>query len=178
MNELREIQTKRAELNERRVIAEDQLRRIDVRAPPAVEVITPPIVCTFIWCTMSEPVMLIVPEEDALIIEAKVAPPNIDHVRSGQTAFIRLPAFNQRTTPEFLGAVHRVGADLIKNQNSIRPLCHAHLTLPDAQARSWHAGRGTHQNAERTALSDLMKPLTDQIARAIHGAVGAIGDQE
>jgi HlyD family secretion protein len=59
--------------------------------------------------------MLIVPEGDALVIEAKVAPQDIDHVRQGQLAFIRFTAFDQNTTPEFQGKVTRVSADLTKD---------------------------------------------------------------
>jgi len=124
--------------------------------------------------TSSEPVMLIVPEEDALVIEAKVAPQNIDQVRSGQTAFIRFTAFNQRTTPEFLGTVHRVAADLIKEPEVNQAYFVTRISLsPDELMRM-----GTLKlvpgmpaevhikTAERTALSYLMKPLMDQIARA------------
>jgi HlyD family secretion protein len=174
MKELREIQTKRAELNERRVTAEDHLRRIDLRAPQAGIVHQMSVHTIGGVITSSEPVMLIVPEEDALVIEAKVAPQNIDHVRSGQTAFIRFPAFNQRTTPEFLGTVHRVAADLSKEPELNQAYFVTRISLsPDELKRM-----GTLKlvpgmpaevhikTAERTALSYLMKPLTDQIARA------------
>src|SRR5262245_10417166 len=174
MKELREIQTKRAELNERRVTAEDLLRRIDVRAPQAGIVHQMSVHTLGGVINSSEPVMLIVPEEDALVIEAKVAPQNIDQVRSGQTAFIRFTAFNQRTTPEFLGTVHRVAADLIKEPEVNQAYFVTRISLaPDELMRM-----GTLKlvpgmpaevhikTAERTALSYLMKPLMDQIARA------------
>jgi HlyD family secretion protein len=62
----------------------------------------------------SEPPMLIVPQDDALVVEARVAPENIDSVRLGQEAFLRLTAFNQRTTPELEGQVTRVSGDIIR----------------------------------------------------------------
>jgi HlyD family secretion protein len=55
--------------------------------------------------------MLIVPGTDALVVEAKVAPQDIDHVHAGQQAFVRLTAFN-----EVSGTVTRVAADLTKEQ--------------------------------------------------------------
>jgi membrane fusion protein, type I secretion system len=174
MKELREIQSKRAELNERRVTAEDQLRRIELRAPQAGIVHQMSVHTIGGVINPSEPVLLIVPEEDALVIEAKVAPQYIDHVRSGQTAFIRFPAFNQRTTPEFLGTVHRVAADLSKEPELKQAYFVTRISLsPDELMRM-----GTLKlvpgmpaevhikTTERTALSYLMKPLSDQIARA------------
>ena len=60
--------------------------------------------------------MLIASGTDALVVEAKVAPQDIDHVHAGQQAFVRLTAFNQRTTPEVSGTVTRVAADRTKEQ--------------------------------------------------------------
>ena len=174
MKELREIQAKRAELNERRVTAEDQLRRIDVRGPQAGIVHQMSVHTIGGVITPSEPVMLIVPEGDALVIEAKLAPQDIDHVRSGQTAFVRFPAFNQRTTPEFLGTVQRIAADLIKEPQLNQAYFATRITLPPEELKRLGALKlvpgmpaEVHiKTAERTALSYLMKPLTDQIARA------------
>jgi HlyD family secretion protein len=56
--------------------------------------------------------MLIVPEADALTVEAKLAPQDIDQVRVGQTSALRFSAFSQGTTPELDGVVSRVCADL------------------------------------------------------------------
>ena len=61
-------------------------------------------------------IMLIVPRTDALVVEAKVAPQDIDHVHAGQQAFVRLTAFNQRTTPEVSSTVTRVAADPTKER--------------------------------------------------------------
>jgi len=121
MKDLREAQGKVAELSERRVAAEDQLKRIDIRAPQAGIVHQLAIHTVGGVVTQGEPIMLIVPEADALIIEAKVAPQDIDHVRVGQPAFIRFTAFNQRTTPEFNGVVSRVSADLTKEPQATSP---------------------------------------------------------
>src|SRR4051794_34398290 len=115
--ELAEIRGKLAESVEKKVAAEDQLKRIDIRAPQggvvhqmAVHtvggVITP----------NGEPLMLIVPKADALTVEAKITPQDIDQVRVGQKAVLRFSAFNQRTTPELTGAVSLVSADITKDE--------------------------------------------------------------
>src|SRR5215213_2384005 len=103
--DLAEIRAKTSELVEKKVAAEDLLKRVDIRAPQdgmvhqlAVHtvggVITP----------QGEPIMLIVPEADALTVESKVAPQDIDQLHLGQKAVLRFSAFNQRTTPELTGA--------------------------------------------------------------------------
>jgi HlyD family secretion protein len=117
--ELADIRGKTSELVEKKVAAEDQLRRVDIRAPQdgmvhqlAVHtlggVIGP----------QGEPIMLIVPEGDALTAEAKIAPQDIDQVRLGQKAVLRFSAFNQRTTPELDGEVSRVSADISQDQKT------------------------------------------------------------
>lgn len=62
--------------------------------------------------------MLIMPEQAALVVEAKVAPQDIDNVRIGQPAFIRFTAFDQRITPEFEAQVSFLSADLTTEQQT------------------------------------------------------------
>jgi HlyD family secretion protein len=193
MKELREVTAKEAELVERRVAAEDQLRHIEIRAPQTglVHQLTVHTVGGVI--AQGETLMLIVPEHDALVVEAKIAPQDIDHVRAGQPAFIRFTAFDQRTTPEFDAQVTRVAADLTKDQQTGAAYFVARLSLTrrageaDGDVMDAHgvagrqpeggAGKGfalvpgmpaeVHiRTSERTALSYFLKPLTDQVARA------------
>ena len=116
--DLREVQGKIAELVERKVAAEDQLKRIDIRAPQNGMVHQSTVHTVGGVITPGEAIMLIVPEADALTVEAKLAPQDIDQVRVGQTAALRFSAFNQRTTPELAGVVSRVSADLTTDQRT------------------------------------------------------------
>ena len=133
IKDLREAQGKDAELQERRVAAEDQLKRIEIRAPQdgVVHQLAAHTVGGVI--NQSEPVMLIVPEGDRLVIEARIAPQDIDHVRAGLPAFIRFTAFNQRTTPEFHAVVQRVSADLTREPQQNLAYFVARLVLPDSE---------------------------------------------
>ena len=116
--DLREVQGKIAELVERKVAAEDQLKRIDIRAPQNGMVHQSTVHTVGGVITPGEAIMLIVPEADALTVEAKLAPQDIDQVRVGQTAALRFSAFSQRTTPELDGVVSRVSADLTTDQRT------------------------------------------------------------
>ena len=104
--DLRETNDKIGEFVERKVTAEDQLRRIDIRAPQdgMVEQSTVHTVGGVI--TAGDAIMMIVPQADDLQVEAKVNPQDIDKLQIGQKTLLRLSAFNQRTTPELNGRCH------------------------------------------------------------------------
>lgn len=174
IRELREVQSRQAELSERRIAADDQLKRIEIRAPHAGIVHQLAVHTVGGVVNPSEPIMLIVPRGDRLVLEAKVAPQDIDQLSVDQTAIIRFAAFDQRTTPELVGRVSRIGADLSRDASDGEMHFAVRLEIPDSEL----ARLGSHQlvpgmpadvqirTEERTALSFLMKPLQDQIARA------------
>lgn len=172
--ELREVMAKEAELTDRRLAAEDQLRRIDIRAPQSGIVHQLSVHTVGGVVTPTETLMLIVPQGDALIVEVKIAPQDIDHVRAGQPVFLRLTAFSQRTTPELAGEVVLVAADLSREQPGGPAYFVARIGLKDGEIGRLGAlklvpgmpAEAYIRTGDRTALSYLMKPLTDQFTRA------------
>ena len=172
--DLREIQGKIAELVERKVAAEDQLKRIDIRAPQNGMVHQSTVHTVGGVITPGEAIMLIVPEADALTVEAKLAPQDIDQVRVGQTAALRFSAFNQRTTPELDGVVSRVSADLTTDQRTGAAYYVVRITLSESEIARLEGLRlvpgmpveAFIRTGERTVLSYVMKPFTDQITRS------------
>lgn len=178
--DLREVEAKNAELTERRVTAEDQLRHIDIRAPIAGVVHQLNVHTVGGVIAQGETLMELVPENDALVVEAQIAPQDIDQVRLGQPAFVRFSAFDQRSTPEFEATVTRVSADLTTDTHTGVHYYVARLGLKDAsitEHRSKSRAEGktlipgmpaeVHiRTEERTALSYFLKPLSDQVARA------------
>ena len=174
IRDMRDIQAKEAELSERRVAAEDQLKRIDIRAPQTGVVHQLAVHTVGGVVNAGEPIMLIVPGGDPLVVEAKVAPRDIDQVKLSQPAFVRFPAFNQRTTPEFNGVVSRISADLSREPQTNQAYYVAHIALPDKEMERLDQLKlipgmpaEVHiKTTDRTALSYLVKPFTDQVARA------------
>ena len=172
--ELSEVQAKIAELVEKRVAAEDQLKRIDIRAPQDGMVHQLAVHTIGGVVSPGESIMLIVPRSDTLVIEAKVAPKDIDQVRLGQHAVLRLTAFNQRTTPEIEGTVSLVAADQITDEKTGTSFFKVHVR-PDADQVARLKGiklvpgmpaEVFIRTGERTVLSYLTKPLNDQVRRA------------
>jgi HlyD family secretion protein len=178
VKELHEAQAKEAELVERRAAAGDQLDHVELRAPEAgvVHQLTAHTVGGVI--APGEQVMVIVPENEALVVESRISPMDIDHVHVGQPASIRLPAFSMRTTPEFEGIVTRISADLTKDREMVNgPSFYvARLALtgepgkrPEELGLKLIPGMPAEahiRTGERTALSYLLKPLNDQLGRA------------
>jgi HlyD family secretion protein len=175
--ELREVQAKIAELVERKVTAEDQLKRIDIRAPQDGLVHQLAVHTVGGVITPGETMMLIVPEADNLTVEAKLNPQDIDQVQPGQKAVLRFSTFNQRTTPELNGMVIRVSADLTTDKQTGVSYYTVRISIPEAEVARLGGLKllpgmpleAFIQTGDRTVLSYLMKPMTDQIARSFRG---------
>jgi HlyD family secretion protein len=177
LRDLRDAQGKIAELRERFTSAEDQLKRIDIRAPQSGTVHQLSVFTVGGVIAAGDAIMLVVPHADELVVEAKVAPSDIDQIVVGAKAAVRIMAGNQRTTPEINGVLTRIGADLTREQGTaMQPGQSYYLVrlalseeevkrlgdlrlLPGMQAESFI------ETYARTPLQYLLKPLRDQIAR-------------
>ncbi len=172
--ELRELDGKEVELVERKLVAKDQLARTEIRAPQSGFVQELAVHTVGGVIAPGETLMLIVPEQDQLVIDAMVAPASIDDIKPGQPVSIRFPAFDVATTPECKGTVQRVSADLIKDPQRQVSYFVARTTLDDPKACLKDARRlqpgmpaEVHiQTGERNVWSYVLKPLTDQMQRA------------
>lgn len=172
--ELREIQPKAAELEEKRVAAEDQLRRSEIRAPQSGTVHQLSVHTIGGVIATGEPIMLIVPANEPFRLEVRIAPQDIDQLQIGQPAIVRVHAFNRRTTPELAGQIERISADISKDTQTGMPYYAARLVLTDTELDKLSGLKlvaGMQADAfirtgERTFLDYLTKPITEQIARA------------
>ena len=172
--ELREIQGKVAELVERKVAAQDQLTRIDIRAPHSGVVHQLAVHTVGGVITASEPAMLIVPEADELSVEVKLPPQNVDQLQVGQPAVLRFSTFNQRTTPELNGFVSRISGDVVQDQKSNATYYVVRITLPVEEIARLNGLKllpgmpveAFVQTGARTVFSYLVKPLHDQVMKA------------
>ena len=172
--DMREVDAKFGEFVERKVAAEDQLKRIDLRAPQDGIVLESKVHTVGGVIPAGDAIMLIVPESDNLLVEAKVNPHDIDQVQIGQSAVLRFSAFNLRTTPEINGKVTRVSPDTTTDQRTGQ----TYYTTRIAMTKSEIAKLGDVklipgmpveafvQTGERTVISYLFKPLQDQFMRA------------
>jgi HlyD family secretion protein len=172
--DLREANDKIGEYVERKVTAEDQLRRVDIRAPQdgMVEQSTVHTVGGVI--TAGDAIMMIVPQADDLQVEAKVNPQDIDKLQIGEKTLLRLSAFNQRTTPELNGVVIRVSPDVTTDQRTGQSYYTIRVSMPPEEVARLGEVKlipgmpveAFVQTGDRTMLAYLIKPLHDQLMRA------------
>jgi len=172
--ELREVDGKIGEFIERKVTAEDQLKRIDIRAPQDGTVFQLAVHTIGGVITAGDPIMLIVPDADNLSVEVKVNPQDIDQLQLNQKAILRFTAFNVRTTPEIEGTVTRISADTSTDQRTGQSYYTVRIAmaadqverLGDVKLLPGMPVEAFVQTGDRTMFSYLMKPLHDQFVRA------------
>lgn len=171
---LRETDGKLAELVQQAIAARDQLKHIDIRAPQdgivhelayhTVGGVIPP----------GETIAIIVPVADELIVNARIKPTDVDMVAPGQAARLRLTAFNSRRTPEVNAKVGVVAADATVDPATRESYYLARIRIPSDELGRLKEPllpgmpvEAYVTTGERTALDYLLKPLTDQFARAL-----------
>lgn len=174
LTDLSDVERQLAELRQRQIALVDQLQRTDIRAPYAGTIYQMQVHSEGGVIAAGEKIMGIVPDQDALVVEVRTRPQDVDQIHPGQKAMLRFTAFNRRTTPELAGQVDFVAADLSRDEvtgENFYPV-RMHIT-PGELARL-----GDHPlmpgmpvetfiaTGERSALSYFLKPLADQFARA------------
>ena len=167
------IEAKIAELSEREVAARDRLSRMEVRAPVDVLVYDLQVHTIGGIIAPGASVMSIVPEDDDLTVEIRIPPADIDRIAPGQASRLRFTVFNQRTTPELDGQVGVVAAATTIDRATGQPYYLATVDITQALNklgdRKLMPGMPVEvyvQTDERTAISYLTKPFTDQMLRA------------
>lgn len=172
--ELSETDAQIGEFTERRIAAEDQLQRVDIRAPQAGTVHQSIAHTVGGVIQAGETIMSVVPRADNLSVEARIQPQDIDQLRLSQPATLRFSAFNQRTTPEIEGTVTRISADITNDERSGLGYYTVRISLQADQLARLGAVQlipgmpveAFIKTEDRKVISYLLKPMTDQVFRA------------
>ncbi|MBK5569220.1 HlyD family type I secretion periplasmic adaptor subunit [Ensifer sp. SSB1] len=176
---LDELQKAEAELDtvrEQLRGATNVLRRATINAPVTGTVIRMHYHTSGGVIESGKPIMEILPADVPLIIEAQVLRTEIDNIKVGEKATVRLTALNQRTTPVLNGQVFYLSADAlpVQTQDGTREVYLARVSLPASELARVHNFAVTPgmpaeiliQTAERTFFDYLTKPIRDSMARA------------
>ncbi|MCV6594407.1 MAG: HlyD family type I secretion periplasmic adaptor subunit [Silicimonas sp.] len=173
--ELRDIQFRELELAERRRSLLERLSRLDIRAPVSGIVYGSTVFGQNAVVQPAEPLMYVVPQDQPLVVSARVDSIHIDQVHVGQPAALLFTAFNQRLTPELTGRVVAVSADVFQDEVTgmsyykveLAPLEEELPKLNDQEVLPGMPVETHLRTSERTPLSYLTKPLTDYFGRAL-----------
>ncbi len=173
-NQLNDVENRLAELRQRKVAADDQFKRVLIKAPQDGVVDKLSVHASGQVIAPGAEILDIVPDKDRLQVEAKIRTADIDKVKPGQTAMLRFSAFNVRTTPEIKAQVDHVSADAHTEERTGAPYFLVRLSIPPAEVArlgglKLEPGMPVEsfiQTERRSMLSYLVKPLTDQLRRA------------
>ncbi len=172
--EISEIRARTSELEEKRVSAEDQLKRIELKAPLDGYVHQLSVHTVGGVITAGESVMTIVPDNDALTVEVRVQPNDIEQIHLGQPAIVRFTSFDQRITPDLNGTISLVSADLDQDEKAGTSFYTLRIALPQDEIARLETTKlvpgmpveAFIQTKPRTVISYLVQPMRDQIERA------------
>jgi HlyD family secretion protein len=170
---LNEVNTALNQQQVRSVAAGDQQDRSEIRAPYSGTIEKIAFAAVGEVVRPAEPIMEIVPDADRMVVEAMVAPEDIDQVRAGQNALVRFTSFNQAATPEIEGEVTYVAADRSEDPEAQQSFFMVRVEVDQAEVgrerldlRSGMPAEVHIRTGDRSLLSYVFRPLRDQFARA------------
>ena len=174
-DELKEISARLFDLEERLRPSKDASDRQRIASPIAGVVVGQRVFTAGAVVGPREVLMEIVPEDKTLIIEARIKPEDINHVRQGSEAEVRLTAYKQRTTPLVAGTVNYVSADRMVDTQSGAPYYVVHVdiaarALEEAGNLRMQAGMPAEvyiRTDSRTAFDYLVAPVTAYLRRGM-----------
>ncbi len=175
LNDLRDVEGKITELQERRISANTRMGRMVVKAPITGTIYQTSVHTEGGVIAPGETMMLIVPEGDDLVLQAQIQPQDISKVHEKLTAQVRFPSFNSRLTPEVTATVTQVAADTSRIDANTPPFYAVRLEisaeelakLGDNKLRPGMNAEAFIQTGARSPLSYLVKPFTDNLAHAL-----------
>ncbi|WP_064711393.1 HlyD family type I secretion periplasmic adaptor subunit [Rhizobium bangladeshense] len=169
--DLTDVEAQIAENEERRGTALDQLRRLDITAPLSGRVHELAVHTVNGVIEAGQTLMLVVPENDDLTVQAKVATRDIDQIYVGQSVDVRFSAFDQRTTPDVQAVITSIAPDIVKDERTglsyyplrVKPEAQSIAKLKSIKLYPGMPAEVFIKIADRTVISYLTKPLTDQM---------------
>jgi len=119
-------------------------------------------------------ILQIIPRDQGYAFQTRVDPVSIDQIYVGQSTKVRFPAFNQRTTPELIGSVKDISATTSVDDASGTSFFRVQIDvsadelarLGDVELIPGMPVEAYLTTNDRTVLSYLVKPLTDQVEQA------------
>jgi HlyD family type I secretion membrane fusion protein len=173
-DELKDTSAKVFDLEERIRPSRDASDRQRILAPVSGEVVGLKVFSQGAVVGPREVLMEIVPEEKRLIVEARIRPEDINYVRPGSAADVRLTAFKQRTTPLAQGKVSYVSGDRLVDQQNGQAYYVVHVDVPperlEQEGLRLQAGMPAEvfvRTDTRTTLDYLLAPVTSYLRRAM-----------
>lgn len=179
VDQMHEVRGELADVRERIVAAKGVLDRVRITAPVRGVVVKLKYHTDGGVIEAGKSIMEILPLQEELIIEARVRPQDIDSVKHGQHAMVRLTALNQRITPMVSGDVIYLSADSLADERKsqqtgptdiyivrVKLNSTEALTIPDFRPTPGMPAEVYIKTTERTFFQYVVKPIHDSMMRA------------
>lgn len=172
---LRDLRYRELELAETRRNLKERLSRLDITAPVSGIVYDLAVKTPRSVIRPAEAVLYLVPQDRPLVIVVRVQTTDIDQIFVGQDVSLRLPALDQRETPELFGKVKLVSADAFEDETSGASYYRAEIELNQGEMSRLPEGSGLIpgmpvesfiRTRDHSPIAYLMKPFVDYFVRA------------
>ena len=178
LTELRDTESKLVDLQGQLITVQSRLAHMTVKAPITGTVYQLAVHTEGGVIAPNETLMMILPQNDDLVLQASVTPNDISHVHVGQPAEIRFNGFDSRTTPQIMAEVTRVAADTTKpdvTRGEQQPYYTIRLVisakeiekLGQNKLKPGMSAEAFIQTESRSPFSYLIKPLIQQWSHAM-----------
>lgn len=172
---LRDLQFQEIELRERGISLRDTLAKMKIRSPSSGVVYGSQVFAIQSVISAAQPIMYVIPQDQRLIVSARVEAIHVDQVQIGQDVTLRFAAFDQRQTPELSGRVSNLSADVFLDETSGMSFYQAEIILEEGEldklgAQELLPGMPVDafiKTGDRSPISYLTKPLTDYFTKSL-----------
>lgn len=172
---LAETRAQLADAREKLRAAADVLSRMELRAPRSGRIVNLKVHTVGAVVKPGEVLMEVVPDNDVLVVAARVSSLDINHVQVGLPTEIRLPSFKARSTPIAVGEVLSIAADAVRDEATHQPYYEVKVSVqvaqfPEKLREKLKPGMMADvliATGERTVLAYLTQPMTDAVRRGM-----------
>ena len=170
---LLDARQKITDLKERVAVANDVLRRVEIKAPRNGTVQNLKVFTVGQVVRMGENLVDIAPDDEPLIVSAQFQPTDVDNVHAGMQAEIRFPAFHSRTIPVMLGTLESISHDRLMDEMTHQYYFRGIIQLtradiPEEYRSRIRAGMPAEvilSAGARTVMNYLVSPLTSSLRK-------------
>ncbi|RXV59037.1 HlyD family type I secretion periplasmic adaptor subunit [Roseovarius sp. A46] len=175
-DKLDDVRSELSELEQREKVARDILARTEIRSPGSGMIQNLKVHTVGSVVKPGDTLMELVPENEELLVNARVSPQDIDNVVPGMKTEVRFTAFKTRMTPIMLGNVNSVSEDTIQPENPQDPPYYlARIEVEESEVPEDIQGRLTPgmpadviiKMGERTVVNFLAAPLMDAVRKSM-----------
>jgi HlyD family secretion protein len=172
LDQLKVNRSQMQEAKEKFTTALDRTAHLEIRSPRAGLVHEMQIFTVGGVIKSGQTLMSVIPQNELLLVSAKIQTHEIDQVYIGQPAIVRISAFKQRVTPELEAVVTGVSPDETKDEATGQSFFSAKIAIKAEEIAKLGKKQLTPglpaeifiQGKKRRVITYLTQPLLDQMA--------------